>query len=222
LDQKIKGEIRMPWYHGTPDIRPLRAGGFTARTEPVRCVRDRAALQAARAHANEAGISDLEAHRRLSLIDAHFEHLPVPVPVFLARTRATAATYATDQRAFDYQGAEPAVLEIDRVPEAEVTIDAGGETFRGLAWGRIAAGLAAAGDDPERVARVLEDRLEVSIAGRIRVAKLGAALHLCGYKVVDVVNVVDTHEGRGRPDTVRMVFDPEGLRIRGAEPTPGP
>lgn len=212
----------MPWYHGTPDVRPLRENGFTARTEPVRCVRDRAALQAARAHANEEGISALEGHRRLSALEEQFEFVPVPVPVFLSRTRATAATYANDQRAFDYQGAEPAVLEIDRVPEAEITIDAGGETFRGLAWDRIAAGLAAAGDDPDRVARVLEDRLEVSIAGRIRVAKLGAALHLCGYGVVDVVNVVDTHEGRGRPDTVRMVFAPEGLRIRGLDPFPEP
>lgn len=208
----------MPWYHGTPDVRPLRENGFTARTEPVRCVRDRAALQAARAHANEPGISALEGHRRLNALEEQFEFVPVPVPVFLSRTRDTAATYANDQRAFDYQGAEPAVLEIEGVPEAEITIDAGGETFRGLAWDRIAAGLVTVGDDPDRVARVLEDRLEVSIAGRIRVAKLGAALHLCGYGVVDVVNVVDTHEGRGRPDTVRMVFDPEGLSIRGEDP----
>ena len=208
----------MSWYHGTPDVRPLRTSGFTARTEPVRCVRDMAALRAARTHANEPGISALEGHRRLSALEEQFEFVPVPVPVFLSRMRDTAATYANDQRAFDYQGAEPAVLEIEGVPEAEITIDAGGETFRGLAWDRIAAGLTSAGDDPDRVARVLEDRLEVSIAGRIRVAKLGAALHLCGYGVVDVVNVVDTHEGRGRPDTVRMVFDPEGLSIRGEDP----
>jgi len=212
----------MPWYHGTPDVRPLRENGFIARTEPVRCVRDRAALEAARAYANEEGISAIEGYRRLSLIDDHFEHLPVPVPVFLSRSRATASTYANVQRAFDYQGAEPAALEIDGVPEAEVTIDAAGETFRGLSWDRIAAGVRDAGGDPEALMRVLEDRLEVSIAGRIRVAKLGAALHMAGYRVVDVLNVVDTHDGRGRPDTVRMVFEPEGLRIRAAEPLPEP
>ena len=71
----------MPWYHGTPDVRPLRENGFTARTEPVRCVRDRAALQAARAHANEAGISALEGHLRLSALEDQFELVPVPVPV---------------------------------------------------------------------------------------------------------------------------------------------
>lgn len=212
----------MPWYHGTPDVRPLRENGFSARTEPVRCVRDRAALQAARAHANEEGISALEGHRRLSALEDQFELVPVPVPVFLSRTRATAETYANDRRAFDYQGAEPAVLEIDRVPEAEVTIDAAGETFRGLAWDRIAAGVREAGGDPEALARTFEDRLEVSIAGRIRVAKLGAALHMAGYRVVDVLNVVDTHDGQGRPDTVRMVFAPEGLRIREADPLPEP
>ena len=212
----------MPWYHGTPDVRSLRESGFTARTEPVRCVRDRAALQAARAHANEPGISALEGHRRLSALEAQFEFVPVPVPVFLSRTRGTAQSYANDQRAFDFQGAEPAVLEIEGVPEAEITIDAAGETFRGLSWDRITAGLTAAGGDPEALARTLEDRLEVSIAGRIRVAKLGAALHLNGYRVVDVVNVVDTHDGRGRPDTVRMVFEPEGLRINCGDPQPEP
>ena len=106
----------MPWYHGTPDVRPLRESGFTARTEPVRCVRDRAALEAARAHTNEAGISALEGHRRLSALEDQFELVTVPVPVFLSRTRVTAESYANDQRAFDYQGAEPAVLEIEAVP----------------------------------------------------------------------------------------------------------
>jgi hypothetical protein len=185
-------------------------------------VQDRAALAAARAHANEEGISALEGHRRLTALEAQFEFVPVPVPVFLSRTRGTASSYANDQRAFDYQGAEPAVLEIEQVPAAELTIDAAGETFRGLSWVGIAAGVRDAGGDPEALARTLEDRLEVSIAGRIRVAKLGAALHMAGYRVVDVVNVVDTHDGRGRPDTVRMVFEPEGLRIRGAEPLPEP
>jgi len=212
----------MPWYHGTPDVRPLRETGFAARTEPLRYVKDMSALRAARAHASEEGISALEGHRRLSALEGQFEFVPVPVPVFLSRTRETAQSYANAQRAFDFQNAEPAVLEIEGVPEAELTIDAAGDTFRGLTWGRIAAGLEAAGDDPDRVARVLEDRLEMSIAGRIRVAKLGAALHLCGYGVVDVLNVVDTHDGRGRPDTVRMVFDPEGLRIRGPEAPPEP
>jgi len=41
----------MPWHHGTPDVRPLRTNRFTARAVPVRCVRDRAVLQAARSHA---------------------------------------------------------------------------------------------------------------------------------------------------------------------------
>lgn len=212
----------MPWYHGTPDVRPFLEAGFTARTEPVRCVRDPEALRAARAHADEPGISALEAHRRLTALEGEFEHARVPVPVFLSRKRATAESYANDQRAFDYQNAEPAVLEIEGVPEAEIRIDAEGETFRGLRWDRIAAGVREAGGDPEALARVLEDRLEVSIAGRIRVARLGAALHMVGYRVVDVLNVVDTHDGRGRPDTVRMVFEPEELRIRGAEPLPEP
>lgn len=212
----------MIWYHGTPDARPLLADGFSARTEPVLCVKDPAALAAARAHAAAPGLSDLEAHRRLGAISRHFEHVEVPVPVFLSRTRATAQSYANDHRAFDYQGAEPAVLEIEGVPEAQVTIDARGESFRGLSWERIAAGLEAAGSDPESVARVLEDRLQVPLDGRIRVARLGAALYMCGFTVVDVVNVVDTHAGRGRPDTVRMVFDPEVLRIRGAEASPEP
>ena len=207
----------MPWYHGTPDVREVRAAGFVPRHEPVRLVCDAQALAAARRHCQEDGIDAVESHRRMSALEEHFEHVSVPVPVFLAASRTTAATYANDRRAFDYQNAEPAVLEIEIEAEAELTIDAGRQTFRGLTWVRIAAGLREAGRDPEDVASTLKKRMQRDLDGRIRVAELGAALHLCGFRVVDVRNVVDTHEGKGHPDTVRMVFDPSLLRIT----TPG-
>ncbi|MCE6958837.1 hypothetical protein LAZ40_07215 [Cereibacter sphaeroides] len=203
----------MPWFHGTPDVRALRDHGFRLRSEPVRAVRNMEALRAARRHASEEGISDLEAFRRMDAISAHFEDIEIPVPVFLAASRATAASYANDHRAFDYQNAEPAVLEVEVDGEPDLVIDAGGATFRGLAWARIEAGIHEIGRDPREVGEILENRLQRDITERIRVSDLGRALHLCGYRVVEVRNVVDTHDGKGHPDTVRMVFDPDLLRL---------
>ena len=204
----------MPWFHGTPDVRALReSGGFTPRSENRRIVSDLPGLRAAKEHASEPGISDAEAMRRLGALDRFFSYEPVPVPVFLSACRDTAATYADDRRAWDYQNADPAVLEVGINAEADLVIDAGRETFRGLRWPPIEAGLRKAGADPEDVRSLLEDRLQKPADGPIRVSDLGAALHLAGFAVVEVRNVIDTHTGRGKPDTVRMVFDMSLLEV---------
>lgn len=213
----------MDWYHGTPDVRGVRErGGFETRREGRRLVRDAAGLADARAASREPGLSAIESYRKMAELDAFFEHKDIPIPVFLAARRTTAATYADPRRALDYQAAEEAVLTVVSEAKADVTIDAGGASFHDLRWVSVEAGVQAAGTDPQTVRNAFA-ALDRSTEGRIRVADLGAALWLCGFGVVDVRNVVDTHTGKGRPDTVRMVFEPETLRIPAfaAEPAPG-
>lgn len=205
------------WYHGTPDVRELRgAGAFFRRHEPRRIVPDPAAFRIAKERAREDGISALEAMERHRALEACFEFQRLPVPVFLAARRETASSYADDRRAFDYQNAEPATLEVEMdMDRADITIDAGGGSFRDLGLERIMEQLKAADGpvSPEAFRSALMDRLQCASENRIRVADLGAALWLCGARIVDVRNVRDTHDGKGRADTVRMVFDPELLRI---------
>lgn len=204
----------MIWYHGTPDVRSLREiGAFEPRTEARRLIKDPAALAEARAFAAEPGLSIVDSARRLDMLSVHFKDVQIPVPVFFSARRDTAASYAVDQRALDYQNAEPAVIIAEISADADVTINAGRETFRGLRWDRIETGLLASGYDPQTVKDALNTQLGRSSEGRIRVSDLGAALWLCGVGVVDVVNVIDTHTGVGKPDTVRMVFDPEMISI---------
>ncbi|MEP3671284.1 MAG: hypothetical protein ABJN42_31685 [Roseibium sp.] len=212
----------MTWYHGTPEADPLRERGFVPRYDTRRVVRDIRALNEARAHATEPGISALEGHKRLKSIGDHFEDLSVPVPVFLCANRATAETYADDKRAFDFQNASPDVLEVEVSAEPALTIDAGFKSFRQIAWPQIELAMIYADMDPTPVRDILTDRFQVDLSGRIRVSEIGAALNLCGLDVVDFKNVVDTYNGVGQADTVRMVFDPSLLEIRQPNRLPEP
>lgn len=198
----------MTWYHGTPDIRDLRtAGRFTPRTEARRVIGDRSGLAKIMERMAAPGLSAAAAHAMSKEADACWETLDAPVPVFLSASRATATSYANDARAFDYQNAEPAVVAVDVGAAPDVTINAGGATFRGLTWGQIEAGLRASDLDSSVVSDMLFERLNGTQRDRIKVSDLGLALWSAGARVVEVTNVIDTHNGVGRPDTVRMVFD---------------
>jgi hypothetical protein len=211
----VTGFVRSAhWFHGTPDVRPIQAsGGFTPRTEARRLISDPARLAALSAIQNDVSLSDVERLKQTAGIDNCWTIVQAPVPVFLSASRATAATYADDKRAFDYQNAEPAILTIACDEAPDVTLDARGESFRSMAWAQVAADLVKADLDPEPVRKMLFEQLPGLSAERIRVSDLGLALWSAGARIVDVLNVVDTHNGKGRADTVRMVFDPERITI---------
>lgn len=209
------------WFHGTPDVRPLRdAGGFTPRFRTQRLVTDGDKLRELSARRSDPEVSGADFRRLSKEMEACWEEVDAPVPVFLSATRATARSYADETRAFRENEADPAVLEAVCDAPAEVTIDARGASFRGVTWPDVAAGLAASDLEAEEVRRTVFDRLP-DVRDRIRVEHLGFALWTAGARVVDVENVVDTHGGTGRPDTVRMVFDPELVRLPGLEAAPG-
>lgn len=213
----------MIWFHGTPDGRQIRtAGRFEERFETRRVVKDPEGLSAARLEAENPTLSARESADRMSKLDAFYDFVRIPVPVFLSASRATASTYADDRRALDFQNAEPAVFRVLSECEPAVMIDAGGETFRGLRWGQVEAGLRRAGLPADDVKRTLTQALGRDADARIRVADLGAALWLHGVNLVDVRNVVDTHTGKGQPDVVRMVFDAGSLRLPDLETEDSP
>lgn len=215
----------MIWFHGTPDGRQLKkTGRFEERFETRRMINDFESLSAARLEAADPSLSTRESAERMRKLDAFYDFVRIPVPVFLSASRATALTYADDKRALDFQNAEPAVFRVLSEGAASVVIDAGGETFRGLRWGQIESGLRQAGLPADDVKRTLTQAMGRDAEARIRVADLGAALWLHGVNLVDVRNVVDTHTGKGKPDVVRMVFDAGSLRLPDleTEDTPSP
>lgn len=211
----------MRWFHGTPDAREVKAReGFEARFEKRRLIRDPERLPEARQQAAELGLSREEEARRMSALAACFENVDVRVPVFASARRDTAASYADDRRAFDYQNAEPAVFEIDVDLPVDLVIDAEGGTFRDVKWENVQRALLAIGHDPEDVRSVLTGKMGKSVEDRLRVSDLGTLLWMSGFETIEVRNVIDTHTGKGRPDTVLMCFRPEELRIPELDTSP--
>jgi hypothetical protein len=88
-------------YHGTPDARGIMEDGFS---------------------------TPLERYRR-STGEADF--VDENAAYFFADDRGTAASYADDTRAFDYQNAEPAVLPVHLRMSNPMEIDWGGKPWRG-------------------------------------------------------------------------------------------
>jgi hypothetical protein len=134
------------------------------------------------------------------------EWVDVPRPAFTTNQRAVARTYADPNRAWDYQNAEPGVLELYRRPGNDAVIDAQGARFRGLHGGDVSD---ATGVDLSRYRGQVQDG-EVSTDG------LSMMLNDQGFSGARIRNVVDDYMGHGRAAEVQMTMRPSDLRLRTA------
>lgn len=107
---------------------------------------------------------------------------------FFAKSRRTASTYADDRRAFDYQGAEPGVIPVYLRPGKQLVVDWKGRPYRGT-----------------------RDRESFNVRETIDDAKAR------GYDSVLFKNIVDDYYGRGPPDDVVVMFNPDDVRSVDAE-----
>lgn len=98
---------------------------------------------------------------------------------FFSKDRSTAATYADDTRAFDYQNADPEVLELLINKGDTKSIGWGGRPFRGDGYA-LADEIDAARDE--------------------------------GLQSLRVDNIRDTYHAGGRPDSVLVKMESEGIR----------
>ena len=132
---KAAGYSTGPVYHGTPDSRQLRAVPVFDRTRSVTLVKDAAVAADLQQQLNEEGDKPDHPTKRyfdlLKQVEANRYTEKQPVPVFFADERRVSATYADARRAFDYQGAEPAVLPFYLQLKNPMVIDAGG-----VGWGK--------------------------------------------------------------------------------------
>jgi hypothetical protein len=194
-------EDAMAWFHGSPDIRDISAaGGFVQRFETWRVLPD-----------------------PFDPAEAEADVVTMRKPVFLSSLRAVAATYADDRRAFDYQAAVPFTLEVEVDEESAkiLRIDAEGRSFRGISIEAVRWSL----DPFWSIDPSLRDDFEARLTrhpvrgrgdGMMSASDLGAIAQGLGFDIVDVADVFDAHDGKGRPSTVRMVFDAGRLEIPAA------
>jgi hypothetical protein len=130
----------------------------------------------------------------------------VKKPIFTSDSRRVAATYADDNRAFDYQNAEPETLELLRRSGDDVSIDAQGARFRGLDVRDVEAGT---GADMSRYRGQVRD-------GEMSTDGLGLVLSDQGRDGAIIRNVVDDYMGYGKPSQVQMTVNPRDLRFKSA------
>lgn len=107
---------------------------------------------------------------------------------FTADNRGVAATYADAMRAFDYQNAVPETIPLYLRMRNPKEINWGGRPFRG-----------------RKV-----DGEGFSIRDYIDQARAE------GHDGVIIKNVIDTYNAKGKPSTIRAVFDPRNIRSTNA------
>lgn len=133
-------------------------------------------------------------------------------PYFFTDNSRVASSYADDRRAFDYQNAEPEVIQA-YVKDGgnDLVIDAKGAQFRGI---KIEDLLEAFPDGPAK------DNLKLKLSrspefvrdGVVSTDNIGALAKQFGKSGVVIRNVRDSYSGEGPKSTVRMVFGANNIR----------
>ena len=134
------------------------------------------------------------------------EWVDAPRPAFTSNQRSVARTYADPNRAWDYQGAEPGVLDLYRRTGNDAVIDAQGARFRGLHGGDVSD---ATGVDLNMYRGQVQD-------GEISTDGLSMILNDQGFTGARIRNVVDDYMGYGKPSEVQMTMNPNDLRLKSA------
>ena len=205
------------WYHGTPDNRELKqTGGFTQRTNTTDYISD---PKRWRELQNEMQIA-----RNTGKEDLHFDlldqagklrkQMTYNKPIYFTDNQGVANTYNDDKRAFDYQNAEPALLRAQINDNGNILkVNAQGESFRGIKTDIVRAALIKAGISENEIEKYF-DMFPTNISkGKMTAETLGIIAQLLGFNIVDVQGVLDSYHVGTTKSTVRMVFDPNRIKI---------
>jgi hypothetical protein len=205
------------WYHGTPDVRELKqSGSFSPKTNTTTYISDpkkwnllQSQMQDARSQGNE----DLY----FQLLDQAGElrkTMTYKKPIYFTANRGVASTYADPQRAMDYQGSEPQVLQAEIDDSGNVLrVPAHGERFRGIRVEAVRQALNNASISDEEFNRYLEMFPDDIRGDKMSAETLAIIAQSLGFDVVDVLGVLDSYHGGSTRSDVRMVFDPQRIKI---------
>lgn len=213
----INEEIKN-WYHGTPDVRDIRAAGtFSPRTDKTTYVSDPekyTELVNKKNYAHKVGDEKLY-WELVHEISGIVKDMTYKKPIYFTGNRAVASTYADPWRSFDYQNAEPSVLTANIDDSGKIlTIPAQGESFRGINANIVKNALMRDGVDEKTIDDYYKAfQFWINSENRMTSETLGIIAQLLDYDIVDVIGVKDTYTGRGAQSTVRMVFDPNRIKI---------
>lgn len=197
------------WYHGTPEMQKI-ANQFEGRTHSVSYITDPEQWEAIQQKAQQVEHGSDEYYELLNLAGKLNQYKTVRSPVFLSNSHGVAHTYADDRRAFDYQNAEPGVIQVTVADGQTLTINGYGQNFRGIAVESVSAGLIKAGISETEIDSALAQFIN-QIRGdgnKISTDSLAAIVDGFGFDIVDVTGIKDNYNGGGPTAIVRMVMDP--------------
>ncbi len=212
----INEEIKN-WYHGTPDVRDIqKVGAFSPRTDTTTYVTDppkwnemQAAMQKARSEGN-----DNLYHEYLNQVGELVKNITYKKPIYFTGNRGVARTYSDPRRSFDYANAEPSVLNVEIDDSGKIlTIPAHGESFRGINADIVKKALMSDGVSEEVIDKYYAMFPFWITNGRMTAETLGIIAQLLHYDIVDVLGVKDSYHVGSTDATVRMVFDPQRIKI---------
>lgn len=205
------------WYHGTPDNRELmQTGGFTQRTNTTDYISDPKRwreLQNEMLIARNTGKEDLY-FELLDQAGALRKQMTYKKPIYFTDKSNVARTYTNDKPAFDYQNAVPALLKAEINDNGKILkVNAQGETFRGIKVEIVRDALIKSGISENEIEKYF-DMFPTNIRkGKMTAETLGIIAQLLGFDIVDVLGVLDSYHVGNTKSTVRMVFDPQRIKL---------
>jgi hypothetical protein len=167
-------------YHGSPDFRGVREAGGF---EP-----------------RSSGTS------RMS--DGEFEQ--TQRGIYVSPDKRLAASYADDNRAFDYQNAEPEIFEGYARLQNPLTIGAGGSKFSNVPISSVRAQIPEA--SRAKFDSLVKEYADPTNTGKLRTGDLEVIAQKMGHDGFTIRAVKDHYAGGGSPSQVTAVFDPSRIR----------
>jgi hypothetical protein len=211
-------DLSESWYHGTPDAREVEnSGGFLNKTVTVDYINDLDGYYKIMEEINKArlsGDSDLY-FRLLDKVSIYKSDFKYNKPIFLSNSYSVAHTYADPKRAFDYQSAVEKVYEVDVVCNKIVKIVATGERFRFLSIDKVKQGFINSGVDENEINQlILMFNYYISGNKGIKTDVIAAIGNWLKFDCIDVVGVLDSYQGGTIKSTVKIVLNPNNIKIK--------
>jgi len=205
------------WYHGTPDGRKVdQDGGFHTNKTTVDYVTDPVKFSNLQDQLTKTRESnDMVAyHKILNTVSAYKSNFEYNKPLFLSNNYTVAKTYADPRRAFDYQNSLEKVYSVATSCENIVQIYAPGERFRFIAIHNVRDGFIKAGVSPGEIDRLITMfNYYVKDSAGIKTDLIAAIGSWLKFDCIDVIGVLDSHNGGNIRSTVRMLLDPSDAKI---------
>lgn len=205
------------WYHGTPDVRGLeKEGGFSDRSLTIDYISDLgqySEIQKKLKIARESGNED-EYWKYLDMVPKLKKKYELRKPIFLTNDVTIARTYADPKRSFDYQNSVEKVVKVSVQPGKVVKIVATGDRFRFIDVSKVKRGFVNAGISEAEFDEVLNKFTFYQKNKKgIKTDTIAVIGEWFGFDYIDVIGVLDAYEGGSKQSTVRMVYDPNSIKI---------